>query len=142
VQNALQEAAAGKAVNWLGRADTPREAAFVPDAMRTVADLAEREEAYGTDWGLPGSGPLTARRLADLAAAHLGRPVAVRAVAGWPLRVLALIHPGLRQIRPMIPQYVRPVRYNTSKLRGLLGSVATTPFEEAVPRTLDWLGSE
>lgn len=142
VQNALEEAAAGKAVSCIGSSDTPREAAFVPDAMRIVADLAEREEAYGTDWGLPGSGPLTADRLAEIAGAHLGQPVTVRALSGWPLRLLALIHPELRQIRPMIPQYVKSVRYDTSKLQRLLGPVETTPFEEAIPRTLDWLASE
>lgn len=37
--------------------------------MRTVAELAEREEAYGTGWGLPGSGPLTADRLAEITGA-------------------------------------------------------------------------
>jgi hypothetical protein len=35
--------------------------------MRTVANLAERDEAYGTDWGRPGDGtpsppPIAARR--------------------------------------------------------------------------------
>lgn len=139
VQNALEEAAAGKPVSWLGRSDTPREAAYVPDAMRIVADLAERDEAYGRDWGIPGSGPLTTDRLAEVASSHLGRPVKVRAVSGWPLKLLALVHPGLRAIRPMIPHYVRPVRYDTSRLRGLLGEVETTPFEEAIPATLDWI---
>jgi nucleoside-diphosphate-sugar epimerase len=107
--------------------------------MRIMAELAECDEAYGTDWGIPGSGLLTADRLAEIAAEHLGRPVRVRAVSGLLLKLLSLVHPGLRAIRPMIPHYVRPVRYETSKLRGLLGEVRTTPFEEAIPATLDWL---
>jgi nucleoside-diphosphate-sugar epimerase len=107
--------------------------------MRAVADLAGRDEAYGTDWGLPGSGGLTANRLAEIASEHLGHPVVVRAVPGWLLKILSLVHPALREARPMIPHYVRPVRYDTSKLRGLLGEVRTTPFEEAIPATLDWI---
>ena len=141
VQNALEEAVSGKPVSWLGRSDTPREAAYVPDAMRIVADLAEREEAYGTDWGIPGSGLLTADRLAEIASEHLGRRIRVRAVSGPLLKLLSLVHPGLRAIRPMIPHYVRPVRYDTSKLRGLLGELRTTPFEEAIPATLDWIAA-
>ena len=142
VQMALEAAVGDKPVPWLGRPDTPREAAYVPDAMRIVADLAEREEAYGTDWGIPGSGPLTPRRLVDLAAEHLGRPVRLQAVPPAAARLLAWVHPGLRQVRPMVPHYVRPVRYDTSKLRGLLGDVETTPFERAIPETLDWLAAQ
>jgi len=103
VQNALEEAVAGKPISWLGRSDTARESAYVPDAMRIVADLAEHGEAYGTDWGIPGSGLLTADRLAEIASEHLGRPVSVRAVSGPVLKLLSLAHPGLRAIRPMIP---------------------------------------
>lgn len=139
VQTALEQAAAGGPVQVLGSADTPREAAFVPDAMRIVADLAERDEAYGTDWGIPGSGPLTPHRLAELAGAHLGREVKIQALPGWVASLLALVHPSLRRIRPLLPHYTRPVRYDTSKLRGLLGEVRTTPFEEAIPATLEWI---
>jgi len=139
VQMALDQAAAGRPIQWLGSPDVPREVAFVPDAMRIVAELAERDEAYGTDWALPGSGRLTADRLAEIASRHLGRPVPVRAVSGWLLKALALVHPGLRRIRPILPHYVRPVRYDTSKLRGLLGEVETTSLDEAIARTLDWI---
>lgn len=139
IQMALEQAAAGETVQWLGGTDVARESAYVPDAMRMVADLSEHEEAYGTDWGIPGSGPLTASRLAEIAAEHLGRPVPVRGAPGWLLKILALIVPDLRTIRPMIPHYAKPVRYDTTKLRNLLGAVETTPFEEAIPRTLDWI---
>jgi nucleoside-diphosphate-sugar epimerase len=142
VQSALEEALAGGPVHCLGRSNTPREAAYVPDAMRIVADLAERDEAYGTDWALPGSGPLSADRLAEIASEHLNRPIKASGAPGWLLKILALVHPAIRQIRPMIPHYARPVRYDTSKLRGLLGEVQTTPFEQAIPATLDWIGSK
>lgn len=140
VQAALQEAAAGGPVHCLGRADTARETAYVPDAMRIVADLAERDEAYGTDWGLPGSGPLSAERLAAIASEHLGTPIRVSPASGWMLQILSLVHPKLRAIRPIVPHYTRPVRYDTSKLRALLGEMLTTPLEQAIPETLRWIG--
>ncbi len=84
----------------------------------------------------------TADRLAEIASEHLGRKVTVRAVSGWPLKVLSMVHPGLRVIRPLIPHYVHPVRYDTTKLTDLLGEVRTTPFEEAIPATLDWIAAE
>lgn len=128
--------------SFLGAADVEREAAFVPDAMRTVADLAEREEAYGTDWAIPGNGTPSPRELARLAAEHLGREVKVRAVPPWAVRLLALVSPKLRPVVPLAPHYARPVRYDTDKLQGLLGEVERTPLAEAVAATLDWLVEE
>jgi hypothetical protein len=56
VQNALEEAISGKPVSWMGQSDTPREAAYVPDAMRIVANLAEsratRMGPTGGCWGV------------------------------------------------------------------------------------------
>ena len=42
LQNALNEAASGKTVNWLGSADTQREYIYVPDAMRIAAAVGAR----------------------------------------------------------------------------------------------------
>jgi nucleoside-diphosphate-sugar epimerase len=139
VQLALREARAGRPMPWFGGADVARETGFVPDLMRLVADLAVREEAYGTDWAFPGSGPISGRGLARLAAAHLGRPVKVRAAPSWLLMALSLVNAELRQARPIISPYGRPVRYDAAKLRGLLGELPVTPYEAAVPATLDWL---
>lgn len=139
VQMALQPVAAGKALQWIGSATHEREIGYIPDLIRVVADLAAREEAYGDDWGLPGSGPVSARRLAEIAGDHLGRRVKVRAAPPWLLRVMGWFDPELRSFLPMVPHYASPVRYDTSKLTGLLGTQEMTPYEQAVPETLDWI---
>jgi nucleoside-diphosphate-sugar epimerase len=142
VQGALAEAAAGKPMSWLGSARVAREIAFVPDAMRTVADLAGHDEAYGDDWGIPGNGAPSGVELAGLAAAHLGREVKVRAAPVWLLRTLALFSARLRPVLPLAPHYAKPVRYDTAKVRRLLGAVERTPLAAAVATTLDWLAGE
>lgn len=139
VQLALEDAVAGRPIQCIGGAGVEREAAFVPDALRTVADLAERDEAYGTDWGIPGNGRPSARDLARIAGEHLGREVKVRAAPVWLLRLLALVSSKVRPVVPLAPHYARPVRYDTAKLRGLLGDVERTPLAGAVATTLDWI---
>jgi hypothetical protein len=67
--------------------------------------------------------------------------VKVRAVPPWVVRLLALVSPKLRPVVPLAPHYSRPVRYDTAKLRGLLGDVERTPLAEAVAVTLDWLAA-
>lgn len=139
VQSMLEEAVAGKPMSCLGNAGVARETVFVPDAMRTVADLLARDEAYGTDWAVPGNGAPSPRELARLAGEHLGREVRVRAAPVWLIRLLAPFAPALRPVVPLAPHYSRPVRYDTAKLRGLLGEIERTPLAEAVAVTLDWL---
>lgn len=141
VQMPLQEAVAGSAVHCIGSRTTAREAGYVPDLTRTVADLLVLDEAYGTDWAVPGNGVLTPARLAELASAHLGRPVKLQAAPPWLLHLMAPFSAQLRTIRPMIQHYSRPVRYDCTKLRRLLGEIPRTAIETAIPATLDWLAT-
>jgi nucleoside-diphosphate-sugar epimerase len=139
LQQALGEAASGKAMTWIGSGNVEREYCFIPDAIRTVADLAIRAEAYGGRWIVPGNAVLTGRTAAELAGRHLRRKVKVRAVGPLMLRLVSLFVPDLRAFLPMVPHYAQPIRYDASKLVRLLGPQARTPIAEAVGITLDWL---
>jgi len=142
LQQPLIDAAAGKPMQGLGSADLEREYAYVPDAMRMVADLLARDEAYGRAWIVPGSGPLSLRRAAAIASRHLGRPVAVRAAPAWLAKALSLVSADLRALRPVIDDYAQPIAFDARRLAALLGDLATTPYEEAIPATLDALRRE
>jgi len=61
LQQALSDAVRGKAMNWIGAADTEREYVYVPDAMAMAAELATYDQAYDEHWIIPGAGPLTGR---------------------------------------------------------------------------------
>lgn len=139
LQMPLGEALAGQTMNWIGSADTAREYAYVPDAMHALAELAHHEAAYGDDWIMPGAGPVTGREVAEIAAAHLGREVRVRGAGPFLLRLVSLFKPDLRAFMQMVPEYVKPVSYDATKLRTLIGEVPATPYREALGETLDWM---
>jgi nucleoside-diphosphate-sugar epimerase len=141
LQNALRDAVQGRAMNWIGAADVAREHIYVPDAMKAALDLAHHEEAYGERFVFPGAGPLTGKHLAEIASAHLGRAVRLRAAAPWLLRLVSLFNAELRSFQQMVPHYVRPLSFDSGKLRMLLGKVETTDYERGVGETLDWLRS-
>jgi nucleoside-diphosphate-sugar epimerase len=141
LQNALDEAAAGKAVNWLGGADVQREYVYVPDAMRIAAMIGARKEAVGGHWCLPGSGPLTGRQVADIAARALQRPVKLRSAGMAMLRVVALFKKDLRDFLQIAPNYMQPVRYDAGKLAGFIGPPAMTPYETGIAATLRWIAA-
>ncbi len=139
LQQPLTDAARGRAMNWIGPRDLAREYAFVPDAMRLVAALARRPEAYGERWIFPGSGPLTGAEAASIAARHLGRAVKLRTAGPGLMRIVSLFNRAAREFLPMVPHYLQPIRYDSSKLARLLGPLATMPYDQAIPATLDWL---
>ena len=139
LQQALTEALADKPMSWIGRADTPHEYAYVPDAARTIVELAHRREAYGQRWIVAGAGPLTADETAKIASDALGRNVKVRAAGVWMLRLLGLFMSELRQFLPMVPYYVEPISYDSTRLVDLIGEQPTTPYADGVSATLDWL---
>jgi len=138
-QAPLRDAARLKPMTWIGDHSTAREVAYVPDAMRLVADLADYPQAYGERWLIPGVGPLGPRDLAEIVDAHLGRWVPVHTAGPTKLRIAAAAIKALRDFLPLVPDYCRPIHYDTGKLRALLGPITLTPAHEAIAATLDWL---
>lgn len=141
LQNALRQAADGRAADWIGAADTAREYVYVPDAMVAVAELATREAAGGRGWIVPGAGTIGGAEVARIAGERLGRPVKLRAVGPLVLRLVSLFDRGLRGFMPLVPFYVLPLSFDGSRLRGLIGDVPATPYATGIARTLDWIGS-
>ncbi len=142
LQQALQEATDGKTVNWLGSLDTPREYVYVPDAMEMAAEIAERDEAFGQRWILPGGGPLSGDSFRRIVSGALGHDVKMRSAGLWMLRLVSLFSPDLRGFMKMVPDYLKPIAYDASKLEKLLGDLTVTPYDQTLPATLLWLEEE
>jgi nucleoside-diphosphate-sugar epimerase len=139
LQQPLADAAKGGAMNWIGAPSLAREYVFVPDAMRFVAALARRNEAYGQRWIFPGSRPLTGAEAAAIASRHLGRKVKLRSAGLMLMRIASLFKRDAREFLPMVPHYLKPIRYDAAKLARLLGPPRMTPYDQSIPQTLDWL---
>jgi nucleoside-diphosphate-sugar epimerase len=141
LQNALNEAASGKTVNWVGRPGVQREYVYVPDAMRIAVDIGARAETNGEHWCLPGSGPLSGQHVAEIAGRDLGRQVKLRSAGMMTLRIVSLFNKDLRGLLQVAPDYMKPVRYDAGKLQGLLGPQQMTSYDDGIGRTLAWIGS-
>jgi nucleoside-diphosphate-sugar epimerase len=142
IQGALEQALAGKPIQWIGSPGVGREYVFVPDAIKAVTELAFRTEAYGEHWIMPGAGPISFQEIAEIVERHLGRPLRLRAAGQLALRLASFFLRDVRAFLPMAPTYIAPIHYDGSKLRRLLGEVPVTPYAEAIPLTLDWLASK
>jgi nucleoside-diphosphate-sugar epimerase len=136
LQLGVVAAANGKPMDWIGPADVERDYIYVPDAMRVVADLLAKDEAYGEDWIIPGSGPVSALRLAQILSRLLARNVRVRAAPPWLLKGVALFRKDLRGFLPMLPEYAKPLSFDGAKLERLLGRTPRTSYEDALRSTI------
>jgi nucleoside-diphosphate-sugar epimerase len=141
LQNALNEAASGKTVNWLGRSDVQREYVYVPDAMRIAIEIGARSEARGEHWCLPGSGTLSGQQVANIAGRHLGRRVRLRSAGMMTLRIVSLFNKDMRGLLQVAPDYMKPVCYDARKLQSLLGAQQMTSYDDGIGCTLAWIAS-
>jgi nucleoside-diphosphate-sugar epimerase len=136
LQLPLRDAVAGKPMNWIGGAEVERDYIYVPDAMRIVADLMTRERAYGEDWIAPGSGPVSATRVAAILSGILGHTVKIRAAGQLALRLVSLFNRDLRGFMQLAPTYVKPIRFDGTKLEGLIGAIPRASYEDALAETV------
>ena len=122
-------------MSWIGPADVKRDYIYIPDAMRAVAELLTRKEAYGEEWVVRGSGPVSANQLAGILTRLLHHEVRVRAAPPWLLRILSFFSKDLRGFMQVVPEYVKPISFDDAKLDRLLGRMARTPYEDALRAT-------
>jgi hypothetical protein len=57
------------------------------------------------------------------------------------LRVVSLFNKDYRGLLQVAPDYMKPVRYDARKLRGLLGPQQMTFYDVGIGRTLTWIAS-
>jgi nucleoside-diphosphate-sugar epimerase len=125
-------AAKGTRVQVIGPVETPHEYVFVPDVGPVVARLIDNPEAYGRWWHLAGAGTITAREVVNRAFALTGHKPRML-VAGKPtLRLMGLFNPLMREMVEMNYLQTSPLYLDDSALRGLLGEIKKTPYDEGI----------
>ncbi|MDY7230532.1 NAD-dependent epimerase/dehydratase family protein [Hyalangium rubrum] len=136
---AFRAAHEGGRADLIGPIDTPHEYVFVPDVGPVVTALADEPRAYGRTWNLAGAGVTTQRTLVVRIFAEAGRPPKLRVAGPWMVRALGLFQPFMRELAEMHYLQTTPVLMDDSALRGLLGEVRKTPYEEGIRRTIEAL---
>lgn len=141
LDGAFKAAAHGGTANMVGPIDTPHEFVFVPDVGPVALDLAARPEARGHWWNLAGVGVTTQRQMAEMAFAVTGRKPKLRVAGKTMLRVMGLFSPLMREMVEMHYLQTTPVLLDDSALSNLLGTLAKTPYQDGVKRSVAYLQS-
>ena len=125
-------AAKGTRAQVIGPVDTPHEYVFVPDVGPVVARLMENPAAYGRWWHLGGAGTITTRQVVDRAFALTDHKPRMIVAGKTTLRLIGLFNPLVREMVEMNYLQTSPVVLDDSALRGLLGDIKKTAYNEGI----------
>ena len=125
-------AAKGGRAIVIGPLDTPHEYVFVPDVGPVVARLVDNPAAYGRVWHLAGAGTITTREVVNRAFALTGHNPKMMVAGKTTLRLMGLFNPQMREMVEMNYLQTSPLILDDSALRGLLGEIKKTSYEDGI----------
>jgi nucleoside-diphosphate-sugar epimerase len=134
--SAFQAAINGGRAQLIGPIDTPHEFIYVPDIGPIALALAEEPRAFGRAWNLAGPGVISQRAFVERIFQEAGRKPRYIVAGKTMLRVLGLFNPLLREVVEMHYLFATGVIMDDSALRGLLGEVHKTSYDDGIRETL------
>ncbi len=128
---------AGKKAMWAGSLDAPHTLTFIEDFARGLIVLAERDEALGQVWHIPGAEPITGREFLRIAFQAAGTSPQMGAYSPLMIRLVGLFSPMVREVNETMYQFVAPFIVGGEKFARAFGGIAT-PHHKAIPQTVAW----
>jgi nucleoside-diphosphate-sugar epimerase len=127
----------GNTAAWLGTLDAPHTMTYLPDFARGLVTLGTHEEALGEIWHLPSNDPVTGRRFIELVYDEADREPSMKTYGYWSLTLAGLFDAQIWEVREVLYQFQEPFVMDTSKFEDAFER-DVTPYETAIPATLDW----
>ena len=121
----------------IGPVDVPHEYVFVPDVGPVVLRLTDPSIPYGHVWHLAGAGTITTREVVNRAFALAGHKPRMLVAGKTTLRLMELFNPIMREMVEMNYLQTSPLVLDDSALRGLLGEVKKTTYDEGIRQCVE-----
>ncbi|PZF80929.1 NAD-dependent epimerase/dehydratase family protein [Jiangella anatolica] len=129
---------AGKPATYLHDPGVARSWTYVHDVAAALATAGSDERAYGRAWHVPTAPPVSARELADHAAALAGTaPARIRRLPYWAQDAMGLAVPIMRELKETRYQFDRPFVLDSSDFQATFGQ-RPTPLAEGMAATVSW----
>jgi nucleoside-diphosphate-sugar epimerase len=125
-------AAKGTRAQVIGPLDTRHEYVFVPDVGPVVVRLIDNPGTWGRWWHLAGAGTITTREVVNRAFAITSQKPRMLVAGKTILRLMGLFDPLMREMVEMNYLQTSPLVLDDSALRGLLGEIKKTPYDEGI----------
>jgi len=132
----LEAIAAGKPAFFIGNMKVPREYVYLPDAAKMIVEIALRDDAYGQEWNIPGSGAISGEEIVRLAREASGTRKPVMAMGKIGLSLTGLFVPVMKEIVEMLYLTTEPLRLSGAKYERFIGRIPATGYEEGIAATI------
>jgi nucleoside-diphosphate-sugar epimerase len=121
----------GKPAQTMGNIDRLHSVTFVPDLGEALVRVAEDDTSWGRAWHAPCAPAVTQRRLAEIAAATIGRPGAIKSVPTWMLRGVGMFAKPVKEAIEMMYEFDTDFVVDSSAFTDHFAMEAT-PLNEAL----------
>jgi len=115
---------------------TPAAASHGDTLAPVVLALANEPRAFGQAWNLAGFGTITQREFVTRIFREAGHKLKFFVAGKTLLRLMGLFNPIMRELVEMHYLQTTPVILDDTALRGLLGPVHKTTYDEGIRQTL------
>ncbi|MEP3210416.1 MAG: NAD-dependent epimerase/dehydratase family protein [Maribacter sp.] len=110
---------------------------YTPDASRAMALLANTPDAYAQTWHLPcDDNRLTYKQFMAEISSQLGRKVKYTVLNSITLRILALVHPMIKETKELFPRYQIDNIFDSSKFKARFPDFEVTTYAEGIREIL------
>jgi nucleoside-diphosphate-sugar epimerase len=131
-----------KKASWLVNDSVPHSLTYVPDAARSLAQLAERATAWNQTWHVPTTpNPPTGKEFIALAAKELGVAPRYRVLGRPMIRAAGWFDPLVAESYEMLYQSDSPYLFDSSKFAREFG-FAGTPYADGIHATAASFGRD
>lgn len=134
----LRNLVLGRTATWFGDPDLDVELVFMPDAARTLVDVALAPDTEREAFHLPGASAITPRRFFEEAARQAGGRARFRALPTWTVKLAAPFSARARGFADVLHLWEDPILLDGSKLEARLPR-KPTPYADGIAATLAWL---
>lgn len=121
---------------FIGNLKTPRGYVYLPDAAKMIVDIAEKEDAYGENWNIPGAGLISGKEIIQIARDVTGNRKKVIPLNKNTVRLIGLFDSFMREVVEIMYLTKEGFILNGEKYEKRIGSISATPVREGLEETL------
>ncbi|UOQ94781.1 SDR family NAD(P)-dependent oxidoreductase [Halobacillus shinanisalinarum] len=136
LQPTLEGMASQKVTIFIGNLVTPREYVYLPDAAKMIVNIAEKDDAYGENWNIPGAGLISGNEITQIARKVTGNRKMVIPLNKSAIRLIGLFDPFMREVVEIMYLTKEGFVLSGEKYEKRIGPVPATPFQKGLEETL------